>query len=111
MMGQAQIRLPLKLPYSPLPYPLISGKEIPLMKSFSRFTIALLALFAFAIPFLAQEKTGAQTAPDPLVRLLQSKGVITAEEAAMIAQAATPSESQQRLAKLLLAKGVVRQQE
>jgi hypothetical protein len=81
------------------------------MKSPLHLLIALLVLLALTGPAFAQQKTDTQAAPDPLVRLLQSKGIISAEEAAMIGQAATPSEMQQRLAKLLLAKGVLTQQE
>jgi hypothetical protein len=81
------------------------------MKTLLRSTIALMALLALASLAQAQQKEPSQIAPNPLVRLLQSKGIITEQEAAMISQAPSPAESEQRLAKLLLSKGVISQQE
>jgi hypothetical protein len=81
------------------------------MKTLLRLTIALIALLVFAIPLLAQQNNSPQAEPTPLVRLLQSKGIITAQEAAMINQAPSHAEAEQRLAKLLLSKGIISQQE
>ena len=57
----------------------------------------------------AQQTTKDQPAVSPLVRLLQVKGVLTEEEVTQIAQATSATEADQRLAKLLLAKGVINQ--
>ena len=70
-----------------------------------------LLLVLLAGPAFAQQKDKSQATPSPLVRLLQSKGVITEQEAAQIIEASSPAESERRLAKLLLAKGVINQQE
>lgn len=71
----------------------------------------LLLLALLTSPSLAQQRENPQATPDPLVRLLQSKGIITEQEAAQIAEASSMVESQQRLARLLLTKGVISQQE
>ena len=81
------------------------------MKTLLRLTIALMLPLAFAILAQAQQNKSSQIAPNPLVRLLQSKGIITEQEAAMISQASSPAESEGRLAKLLLSKGIISQQE
>ena len=81
------------------------------MKTSLRMTIALVVLLAIASLAQAQQKESSQVAPNPLVRLLQSKGVITEQEAAVISQASSPAESEQRLARLLLSKGIISQQE
>ncbi len=81
------------------------------MKTLLRLTIALMVLLALASLTQAQQKESPQIAPGPLVRLLQSKGIITEQEAAMISQASSPAESELRLAKLLLSKGIISQQE
>jgi hypothetical protein len=51
------------------------------------------------------------TTTNPLVRLLQSKGIITDHEAAMLSEAPSPRLAEQRLAELLLSKGVITRQE
>ncbi|HKP14098.1 MAG TPA: hypothetical protein VJZ91_18395, partial [Blastocatellia bacterium] len=71
----------------------------------------LLLLTLLTGPALAQQTNGPQAAPNPLVRLLQSKGIITEQEALQLNQTASPAEAERRLAKLLLAKGVIDQQE
>lgn len=81
------------------------------MKTLLRLTIALMLPLALGILAQAQQKESSQITPNPLVRLLQSKGIITEQEAAMISQASSPAESEGRLAKLLLSKGVISQQE
>ncbi|HXZ12889.1 MAG TPA: hypothetical protein VEG64_10880, partial [Candidatus Sulfotelmatobacter sp.] len=43
----------------------------------------------------------------PLVQLLQAKGILTAAEAAQITQAASAAEANDRLAQMLLAKGLI----
>src|SRR5713226_6249716 len=57
----------------------------------------------------AQQLTDGQSAVNPLVRVLQAKGILTAEEVAQISQASSASDADQRLAKLLLMKGVISQ--
>lgn len=81
------------------------------MKTLLRLMIGLTVLLALASLAQAQQRESSQITPSPLVRLLQSKGIITEQEAAMISQAPTPIESEQRLAKLLLSKGIISQQE
>jgi len=63
------------------------------------------------MPAVAQQQNERQPAANPLVRLLQSKGILTEEEVAMVSQAATPNESERRLAKLLLSKGLITQED
>jgi len=70
--------------------------------------VAVLSLAAFA---WAQQQDQTRPAANPLVRLLQSKGIISEAEAARINQAASPAEAERNLASLLLAKGVISQQE
>lgn len=57
----------------------------------------------------AQQQGNGQPAESPLVRVLQAKGILTAEEVAQINQASSASDAEQRLAKLLLSKGVISQ--
>jgi hypothetical protein len=71
----------------------------------------LLLLLLLSGPALAQQPDGPQAAPNPLVRLLQAKGIITEQEALQISHAASAAEAEQRLARLLFAKGVISQQE
>jgi hypothetical protein len=61
-----------------------------------------LMLIAFHIALAQQE-----AANDPLVRVLVTKGVLTAEEARVITANATPAEQRDRLASLLRDKGVI----
>jgi len=57
----------------------------------------------------AQQQANNQAAGSPLVRVLQAKGILTSEEAAQINQASSANDADQRLAKLLLSKGVISQ--
>jgi len=57
----------------------------------------------------AQQPADNQSAVNPLVRVLQAKGVLTAEEVAQISQASSAADADRRLAKLLLMKGVISQ--
>jgi hypothetical protein len=58
---------------------------------------------------LAQQRADNTPAANPLVRVLQAKGILTAEEVAQLAEASSASDADQRLAKLLLMKGVISQ--
>jgi len=81
------------------------------MKRLLQLMLVVLTLVALASQVVAQQKESSTPAPNPLLRLLQSKGIITEQEAATVAEAASPAESQAKLAKLLLSKGVINQDE
>src|SRR5438445_4263985 len=72
-------------------------------------------VLCFSIPFvlgdraLAQQPAGNNSAVNPLVRVLRAKGILTDEEVAQLSQASSASDANQRLAKLLLVKGVISQ--
>ncbi len=72
---------------------------------------AVLMAFVLASPLVAQQQDDRKPAANPLVRLLQSKGILTDEEAATVSQAASTSESNERLARLLLSKGLINQED
>lgn len=80
-----------------------------------RLSLVLAAVLAFGLVSLAaaqqQDQPNNKTQPNPLVQLLQSKGVLTAQEATAINQAATPAEQQSRLTQLLYSKGLITQDE
>jgi hypothetical protein len=76
-----------------------------------RLLLAVVAAFVLATTVVAQQQNDQKPANSALVRLLQSKGILTEEEAATIGQAATPAESEQRLAKLLLSKGLITEED
>jgi len=57
----------------------------------------------------AQQQATPAPAASPLVHILQAKGILTPEEVAQINQASSASDADQRLAKLLLSKGVISQ--
>jgi hypothetical protein len=79
------------------------GNLIHLLVTFAVLTVAM--------PAFAQQKIDTRPADNPLVQLLESKGILTHEEAAQLGQAASADESNQRLAQLLLSKGLISQQE
>jgi hypothetical protein len=78
-----------------------------------RQSLLLIVVLAFALVSLAaaQQQDQASATPNPLVQVLQSKGVLTAQEAAAINQAPTPAEQQSRLTQLLYSKGIITQDE
>ena len=80
------------------------------MNRLIRLILVMVAVAALAIPVAAQQADH-QTASNPLVQLLQSKGILTAEEAATIRTASTTGEANERLAHLLLSKGLISQDE
>src|ERR1700716_4280149 len=57
----------------------------------------------------AQQPAADNSAANPLLRLLQAKGVLTADEVAQISEASSHGDADRRLAKLLLMKGVISQ--
>jgi hypothetical protein len=75
-----------------------------------RFILAMALAVAIAVPVAAQQ-TQNQSVPNPLVQLLQSKGILTPEEAATVRSASNSGEANERLAHLLLSKGLISQEE
>jgi hypothetical protein len=76
-----------------------------------RLTVLLLG-FVFAVTLTAiAQQSDEKPAANPLVRLLQSKGIISEQEAATVNQAGSAAEQQQRLSQLLLSKGIISQNE
>jgi hypothetical protein len=71
--------------------------------------VCLLVALALCDRSWAQQPTDNKSAVNPLVRVLQAKGILTAEEVAQISQASSANDADQRLAKLLLVKGVISQ--
>jgi len=81
------------------------------MTKWLRFSFALAAMLALTSAIFAQQKIDRQTPAPPLVQLLQAKGILTADEAATISQAASADEANARLAALLVSKGLISQQD
>jgi hypothetical protein len=74
------------------------------------YLVVLLAVsLAWSGLAAAQQQTVNSQAASPLVRVLQAKGILTPEEAAQINQALSASDADQRLAKLLMNKGIISQ--
>ncbi|HTB93808.1 MAG TPA: hypothetical protein VK728_13325 [Candidatus Sulfotelmatobacter sp.] len=71
--------------------------------------VLLVATLVWSGFVAAQQQAGNSPAASPLVRVLQAKGILTPEEAAEINQASSASDADQRLAKLLMMKGVISQ--
>src|SRR5713226_5728883 len=71
--------------------------------------MCLLATLALAGRSWAQQPADNKSAVSSLVRVLQAKGILTAEEVAQISPASSANDADQRLAKLLLMKGVITQ--
>src|SRR6267143_6062824 len=78
-------------------------------KPFWVVVVCLLVIFTLCRRSLAQQPADNKSAVNPLVRVLQAKGILTAEEVAQISQASSASDADRRLAKLLLLKGVISQ--
>jgi len=68
-----------------------------------KIALIIIAVFAVAVSVLAQSDNSS----DPLVRLLEAKGVLTASEARTITEKASPKEQRDRLAVLLRDKGLI----
>jgi len=75
------------------------------MKFYLRGGLIMIVLLIVAPNTFAQDNPAGPA--DPLVRVLVSKGVITAEEARLISVNASPAEQRDRLATLLRDKGVI----
>jgi hypothetical protein len=79
-------------------------------KAVSLLTV-LISAAALALPAMAQQQDNRATTNNPLAVLLQSKGILSASEVAMINQASSPEDANARLAKLLVEKGLINSQE
>lgn len=80
------------------------------MNRMIRIVLVVLAVAALALPIAAQQADN-QSASNPLVQLLQSKGILSADEAANVKSASTTAEANERLARLLWSKGLISQAE
>ncbi|MGD0508785.1 MAG: hypothetical protein ABSA27_13360, partial [Terriglobales bacterium] len=72
--------------------------------------ILLISVVALALSAMAQQENHI-TNNNPLAVLLQSKGILSPDEVALVSQAASPEEANARLAQLLVEKGLISQQE
>src|SRR5215813_5180124 len=79
------------------------------MKFLRHQFVLLFILVVSATQVFAQQDSG--SVKTPLIRLLQSKGIITEQEAATVSEASSPAEAEHRLAELLLSKGMITRQE
>ena len=79
-------------------------------KTVSRL-ILLTSALVLALPVLAQQPENRSPNNNPLAVLLQSKGILSPSEVAMINQASSPEDANARLAKLLVEKGLISSQE
>lgn len=78
-----------------------------LSRSLVALSTALLFGFLIAGSLPGQQQPNAAPVNSPLLKILQAKGILTEAELALVNQAASPAEGEQRLAKLLLAKGLI----
>jgi len=78
-----------------------------------KITVSVLFSLAvvLAIPVMAQQQETHPSTPNPLLQLLQSKGILSAEEVSSINQASSPDDANARLARLLVSKGLISDQE
>jgi hypothetical protein len=76
-----------------------------------RLLVLLLALVFAATIAASAQQSDEKPAANPLVKLLQSKGIISEQEAATVNQAGSAAEQQQRLSQLLLTKGIISENE
>lgn len=73
------------------------------------FVVVCLSIFATCDMVFAQQQAVSKASANPLVRLLQDKGILTEEEVAQIDRASSPADADQQLAKLLVTKGIITQ--
>lgn len=76
------------------------------MKKVSFILVAIVVAAVLVSPAFAQQQADHQATP-PLIQLLQSKGILTSEEAAQVGQAGTADEMNERLGRLLVQKGLI----
>jgi hypothetical protein len=84
----------------------MTGKKCGVLVS-SAFV--LLSSLVWSGRTVAQSQNSTQNSATPLVRVLQAKGILTAEEVAQLSEASSASDADSRLAKLLLSKGIISQ--
>src|ERR1700720_3057510 len=85
----------------------MTGKQLKALVC-SAFVLLLSSLVS-SQRAVAQSQNASQNSASPLVRVLQAKGILTAEEVAQLSQASSASDADSRLAKLLLNKGIISQ--
>ena len=76
-----------------------------------RLTVSLFLLLTLGHSMLAQESGNRSNASNSLVQLLRAKGILSPEEAASVLDSSSAESADQRLAKILLDKGLITQQE
>lgn len=76
-----------------------------------RLAISLLLLLTLGRSMLAQESGNRSNSSNSLVQLLRAKGILSPEEAASVLDISSAESADQRLANLLLDKGLITQQE
>ncbi|MGD0790838.1 MAG: hypothetical protein ABR920_03620 [Terriglobales bacterium] len=81
------------------------------MKKIVSRLILLTSVLVLALSAMAQQQENHATNNNPLALLLQSKGILSPSEVAMVNQASSPEEANARLAQLLVEKGLINQQE
>src|ERR1700736_1415248 len=81
------------------------------MKSPATQLILLTSMLALVLAAAAQQQENRPTNNNPLAVLLQSKGILSPREVAMINQASSPEDANARLAQLLVEKGLISSQE
>ena len=84
----------------------MTGKKVGVVVSLA---FCLLMCLVWSERAVAQQQGNSQPVASPLVRVLQAKGILTTEEVAQLNQASSASDADQRLAKLLLSKGIISQ--
>ena len=81
------------------------------MKKAVSLLILLIAAAVLTLSAMAQQQENQANSNNILALLLESKGMISASELAMVNQASSPEEASARLARLLAEKGLITQQE
>ena len=79
-------------------------------KTMFRLLILIVAA-ALALSAMAQQQISQTTYTNPLAALLESKGILSSSDLALINQAASPADADARLARLLVDKGLISQEE
>lgn len=71
--------------------------------------LAFLSIFPAVQTGFAQQQAGNSPEANPLLRVLQAKGILTEEEVAQLNKKSSPDDANQLLAELLVSKGVISQ--